>query len=106
MEQVKLTVEDLTGTVCFLEIPANAMLLVNNLTQVFRNQIIAEIKKDTNLILEEGRRDIYTDVGGEVFFQNLKVAENIDGEDEGTAKKISQNSVLQAKIQIFVLLNL
>lgn len=94
MEQVKLTVEDLTGTVCFLEIPANAMLLVNNLTQVFRNQIIAEIKKDTNLILEEGRRDIYTDVGGEVFFQNLKVAENIDGEDEGTAKKISQNSGL------------
>ena len=33
---------------------------------------IAEIKKDANLILEEDRKDIYTEVSGEVFFQNLK----------------------------------
>ena len=92
MENVNLSIEDTYGTVCRLEIPVGAMLLVNSNSQVYRNQIIAEIKKDANLILEEGKREIYTDVSGEVFLQNLKVTETIDG--QGAAKKISQNSGL------------
>jgi|TARA_B110000902_G_scaffold264336_1_gene345579 DNA-directed RNA polymerase subunit beta' len=92
MEKTDLNIEDLHGTVCTLEIPSNAMLLVNNASQVYRNQIIAEIKKDANLILEEGRREIYTDVSGEVFFQNLQLEENIDL--AGATKKISKNSGL------------
>ena len=39
------------------------------------------IKKDANLILEEERSDIFTELSGEVFFQNIKVAENLDGDN-------------------------
>merc|ERR1711907_643803 len=53
---------------------------------------MGEIKKDANLILEEDRKDIYTEVSGEVFLQNIKVEESID--NQGATKKISKNAGL------------
>ena len=53
---------------------------------------IAEIKKDANLILEEDRRDIYTEVSGEVFLQNVQVEESID--NQGATKKVSKTAGL------------
>jgi len=91
-EAVKLQIENQTGTICSLDIPKGAMLLANNNQKVYCNQVVAEIKKDANLILEEDRKDIYTEVAGEVFLQNIKLEESIDG--EGATKKISKNTGL------------
>ena len=68
------------------------MLLANNLQKVYCNQVVAEIKKDANLVLEEDRKDIYTEVSGEVFLQNVNLEESVDG--EGATKKISKNTGL------------
>ena len=91
-EAVKLSIENQNGTICSLDIPKGAMLLANNNQKVYCNQVVAEIKKEANLILEEDRKDIYTEVSGEVFLQNVKLEESIDG--EGAARKISKNTGL------------
>ena len=91
-EGAKLYIENDTKTVCSLDIPRDALLLANNNQKVYCNQVIAEIKKEANLILEEDRRDIYTEVSGEVFFQNLKLEESLDG--QGAKKTISKTSGL------------
>jgi DNA-directed RNA polymerase subunit beta' len=85
MEDATLFIENGTSTLCSLAIPKGAMLLANNDQKVYCNQVVAEIKKDANLILEEDRKDIYTEVSGEVFFQNLKIKESIDA--QGATKK-------------------
>ena len=51
-----------------------------------------KLKKRLTLFLEEDRRDIYTEVSGEVFLQNIELEESIDG--EGATKKISKNTGL------------
>ena len=91
-EDVKIYIENGKNTVCSLDIPRGAMLLANNDQKIYYNQVVAEIKKDANLILEEDRRDIYTEVSGEVFLQNVKVEESIDS--QGATKKISKTSGL------------
>ena len=91
-ENVQLLIENINGTVCSLKIPTEALLLVNTGQKVYPNQVIAEIKKDANLILEEERSDIFTEVSGEVFFQNLKIAESLDGDK--ALKKISKTTGL------------
>ena len=92
MEDVQLTIEDIKGNICTLDIPQGAMLLANNNQKVYCNQVVAEIQKNTNLILEEDRRDIYTGVSGEVFLQNVNLEESVDG--EGATKKISKTGGL------------
>ena len=94
MEAVTLTIEDLKGTICSLDIPRGAMLLVNNNQKVYPNQVVAEIKKEANLILEEDKRDIYTQVSGEIFFQNVKLEDQTTVEDEIFSKKISKTNGL------------
>ena len=91
-ETVKLSIENQHGTICSLNIPKGAMLLANNNQKVYCNQVVAEIKKDANLILEEDRKDIFTEVSGEVFLQNVNLEESIDG--DGATKKISRNTGL------------
>jgi len=91
-EAVQLSIENQDGTICTLDLPKGAMLLANNLQKVYCNQVVAEIKKDANLVLEEDRKDIYTEVSGEVFLQNVNLEESVDG--EGATKKISKNTGL------------
>jgi DNA-directed RNA polymerase subunit beta' len=91
-EDIDLFIETKTQTLCKLSIPSNALLVVNNFQKVYRNQVIAEIKKDANLVLEEDRKNIYTEVSGEVFLQNTTVKENVDS--GGAIKKISRSAGL------------
>ena len=91
-ENVTLRLENNVGTVCNISLPNEALLLVNNNQQIYYNQIIAEIKKEANLILEKDTRDIYTEVSGEVFLQNLQTKETIDS--TGSTKNISNTAGL------------
>jgi DNA-directed RNA polymerase subunit beta' len=90
VENVKLIVENTNKTICSLSLPADALLLVNSGQKVYPNQIIAEIKKDANLILEEERSDIFTEVSGEIFLQNIRIQESIEGDN--ATKKNKQNN--------------
>jgi len=92
MEDITLCIESQTGTICSLDIPRGAVILANNNQKVYCNQVVAEIKKDDNLILEQDQRNIYTEVSGEAFLQNVKLEESIDG--EGATKKISKTAGL------------
>ena len=47
------------------------MFLGNNNLKFYRNQIVAEIKKELDLLLEKSRTDLSSKVPVEVFFQNL-----------------------------------
>ena len=67
MEESNVFIESKKGSICSISLPVGALLLVNNQKDVYCNQVIAEIKKDDNVILEEDQRDIYTEVSGEVF---------------------------------------
>jgi DNA-directed RNA polymerase subunit beta' len=91
VEGVELFLANETKTICSLYIPPNATLLANNDQKVYCNQLIAEIKKDTNF-LEEDRKDISTEISGEVFLQNIKLENTIDG--QGAVKAISKTSGL------------
>ena len=112
-EGITLTIFNNNQTSCSLTLPKGALLLVNNGVKVSFNQAIAEIKKDANLILEEERTDIFTEVTGEVFFQNVETQENVDNENavtklskttgliwvlEGTLYKLSRATSLNLKI--------
>ena len=92
MEAARLYIKNESGTVCSLDIPSNAMLLANNKQKLYCNQVVAEIKKEANLILEEDRKDIYTEVSGEVFLQNINVEETIDS--QGAIKQIAKTDGL------------
>jgi DNA-directed RNA polymerase subunit beta' len=91
-EGITVFIESNKGSICSINLPAGALLFVNSKKYVYENQVIAEIKKDDNVILEEDQRDIYTEVSGEVFLQNIKLEENID--NEGAAKKVSKTAGL------------
>ena len=92
LENAIIYIENEYNTVCSLAIPRDALLLANNNQKVYCNQVVAEIKKDANLILQEDQRDIYTEVSGEVFLQNVEVEESID--NKGATKKISKTAGL------------
>ena len=92
MEESNVFIESKQGSICSISLPVGALLLVNNQKDVYCNQVIAEIKKDDNVILEEDQRDIYTEVSGEVFLQNVTLEENID--TEGASKQISKTAGL------------
>lgn len=91
-EKVTLRVNDSRNTACELEIPVGALLLVNSNSKVYRNQIIAEVKKEANLILEEWKRGVFTENSGEVFLHKVKIERSIDG--DGAVKKVCMNSGL------------
>ena len=50
------------------------------------HQVVVEIKKGCKIILEEDRRDIYTEISGEVFANIKKSEESIDS--QGATKKL------------------
>ena len=92
MEDTRLYIVNEKNTSCILDISRGATLLVNNNSKIYYNQLVAEIKKDANLILEEDRRDIYTDVSGEIFLQNLDIEKRVDG--QGAIKLVSKTEGL------------
>ena len=96
-ENLVLYLANSTGAVSTFKIPRGTTLLVNSGQQVYINQIIAEIKKDANLILEEDNKDVYTDITGEVFFQGIELEEtklNELPEQESVSTQITKNNGL------------
>ena len=91
-ENVQLYIEKFNGTRTVLEIPQGNILLVNQGQKVYVSQILAEIKKDANLILEEDSKHVYTQVSGETFFQNIEVDNFLD--KQGSLNTISRKSGL------------
>ena len=91
-EMVDLYIENLRGTRTRLSIPAGNILLVNHNQKVYSSQILAEIKKDANLILEEDSKHVYTQVSGETFFQNVEIDTVID--KQGALNNISKKAGL------------
>jgi DNA-directed RNA polymerase subunit beta' len=87
-EKATLYLKNINGTRTSLVIPAENILLVNHKQKVYESQILAEIKKDANLILEEDSKNVYTQVSGETFFQNIEVEDVLD--KQGTLNKISR----------------
>ena len=85
-KDILLTIKNLNGILISFKIPKNATLLVNDGEKIYRHQILGEIKKEASVLFEEDRKDVYTDISGEVHFKNLKVEENIDK----NLKKISK----------------
>jgi len=70
-EKMIISIEKSCGTKIFFDIPHESILLVNNNQKIYENEIIAEVQKDSNLILEEDQKEIYAEKSGEIFFQNL-----------------------------------
>tara|TARA_B100000683_G_scaffold8301_1_gene9050 strand:- start:9057 stop:12851 length:3795 start_codon:yes stop_codon:yes gene_type:complete len=75
-----------------IKIPSGATLLCNNKQKVYSNQIIAEIKKDANLVLEEDSKTVYTDESGEIFFQGIELQNTFD--KQGNLVRKNKNSGL------------
>lgn len=91
-ETANLYLENAEGIRVKLSIPKKNILLVNNGQKVYVSQILAEIKKDANLILEEDSKHVYTEVSGETFFQNIDVDSVVD--KQGSLNTIAKNSGL------------
>jgi DNA-directed RNA polymerase subunit beta' len=71
-EDVVIFIENNKNTTVSLNISSGNILLVNNKQKIYCGQIIAEITKDTNIVLEEDRKNIYAETVGEIFFHNIK----------------------------------
>ena len=91
-EDVDLYIENFAGTRTHLRIPEGNILLVNDKQNVYVSQILAEVKKDANLMLEEDSKHVYTQVSGEVFFQNIEIASVLD--KQGSLNTISKRAGL------------
>ena len=91
-ETVDLYIENFAGTRTHLRIPEGNILLVNHNEKVYVSQILAEIKKDANLILEEDSKHVYTQVSGETFFQNVDVDSVLD--KQGSLNTVSKQAGL------------
>ena len=91
-ETVDLYIENSVGTRTHLRIPEGNILLVNNQQKVYTSQILAEIKKDANLILEEDSKHVYTEVSGETYFQNIEIDNVVD--KQGSLNTISKRDGL------------
>ena len=91
-KDILLTIKNLNGILISFKIPKNATLLVNDGEKIYRHQILGEIKKEASVLFEEDRKDVYTDISGEVHFKNLKVEENID--KQGSVTKVNKKAGL------------
>jgi len=91
-EKATLYLQNGSGTRTSLVIPEENILLVNHNQKVYESQILAEIKKDANLILEEDSKNVYTQVSGETFFQNIAVENVLD--KQGALNTISKTTGL------------
>jgi DNA-directed RNA polymerase subunit beta' len=85
-ESVTLYIQNLKGACSKIKLPEGATLLSNTGQKVYTNQIIAEIKKDANLVLEEDSKTVYTNISGEVFFQNIDIETILDKQGNSVQK--------------------
>ena len=71
-EKLTIYIENSCGTKISFNVPPDSILLLNNDQKVYKNEIIAEIQKEANLIVEKDQKDIYSEKSGELFFQDVE----------------------------------
>ena len=105
-ENLVLHLENRKKTRVSFSLPQGSLLLVNDKQKVYGKEIIGEIKKDANLILEEDRKDISSEINGEVYFPSSDIRNFEDtSEDNFISHKASLIWVLQGKIYSFPKIN-
>lgn len=68
-KKVRLTLFSPTRARIYYDVPPGGVVLVNDKQKVYRNEIIAEIKKDADVILEEEQKAIIARESGSLYFQ-------------------------------------
>ena len=101
-ENLVLHLENLKKTRVSFHLPQGSLLLANDKQKVYSKEIIGEIKKDANLILEEDRKDISSEINGEVYFPSVGIK---NFEDNFVSDKANLIWVLQGKIYSFPKIN-
>ena len=87
-KKVQLSIFGPGYTKISFDIPPEGILLVNSKQKVYKNEIIAEIKKDTDVILEDERKDIIARESGTLYFH-----------EANTSSTIIDDSLAQPKIK-------
>ena len=110
-KKVRLSIFGSDCTKVSFYIPPEGILLVNNNQKVYKNEIIAEIKKDTDVILEEERKDIIARESGTLYFHKNGINSSLsdNGSSQGKIKDTNLIWVLEGKIYTipdFIKLNL
>jgi DNA-directed RNA polymerase subunit beta' len=90
--QILVLIKNSSETTISFQIPVGSLLLINNKQKVYTNEIIAEIQKDANLILQEEQKEIFSTENGEVFFEDLDIRTKTD--KQGNIYKTNANSGL------------
>nr|YP_010930369.1 RNA polymerase beta'' subunit [Ochrosphaera neapolitana]WKK50097.1 RNA polymerase beta'' subunit [Ochrosphaera neapolitana] len=97
-KKMTLFLRNCNNTSVSFSIPPGGILLVNNRQKVYSNEVIAEIKKDANVTLEEEQKDIFTEESGELYFLNEKLPNEPNEEFAQFQKKANLIWVLNGKI--------
>ena len=101
-ENLVLHLENLKKTRVSFHLPQGSLLLANNKQKVYSKEIIGEIKKDANLILEEDRKDISSEINGEIYFPAAGIR-NFEG--NFVSDKANLIWVLQGNVYSFPKIN-
>ena len=68
-EPLIVTIVNADGTQTSITVPSGGVLLVNTQQRVYANEIIAEVKKETNVIVDEAQKDILAEESGELYYR-------------------------------------
>ena len=101
-QNLVLHLENLKKTRVSFHLPQGSLLLANDKQKVYSKEIIGEIKKDANLILEEDRKDISSEINGEVYFPSVGIK---NFEDNFVSDKANLIWVLQGNVYSFPKIN-
>ena len=102
-EKMTLYLENLRGTRVSFSLPQNSLLLANDKQKLYNKEIIGEVKKDASLILEEDKKDIFSEINGEAYFSNsdVKSLEDMEENENFISNNASLIWVLQGKMYSF-----
>jgi len=105
--QVILSLENNKKTRVSFQFPQGSLLLANDKQKVYGKEIIGEIKKEAGVILEEDKKDISSEVNGEVYFptSNVTNSKDILDHDNFISHKANLIWVLQGKLYSFPITN-
>ena len=80
--QLQLIIENSIGTKITFNLPPGSLLFKNNKQKVYKNEILAAIQKEANLISEENQEEIFSEKTGEIFFQNIGIERRFDKQNK------------------------
>lgn len=106
-EEIRLSIENSKKTRVSFKLSNGSLLLANNGQKVYNKEIIGEIKKDDNLILEEDKKDISSEINGQIYFSKDSIKNSNDSSSANNfiSQKESLIWVLQGKMYSFPKIN-